>query len=258
MCGIAGIFHLRERAPIDEALLGRMNQSLLHRGPDEGGTHVEPGVGLGHRRLSIIDLSTGQQPLYNEDRSVVVVFNGEIYNFQDLVPELQAAGHKFRTHSDTEVIVHGWEQWGEDCVKRFRGMFAFALWDRNRETLFLARDRLGKKPLYYAALPNGELIFGSELKALLVHPGLSRDIDPAAVEDYFGYGYVPDPRSILKTAHKLPPAHTLLLRRGSAVPAPREYWDISFHANGAKNEAQAADELIARLRDAVKIRLISL
>jgi asparagine synthase (glutamine-hydrolysing) len=135
----------------------RMNESQHHRGPDEGGLHVEAGVGLGHRRLSIIDLSTGQQPLYNEDQSVCVVFNGEIYNYQELIPELQALGHVFHTRSDTEVIVHAWEAWGEDCVRRFRGMFAFALWDRNRETLFLARDRLAVKPLYYALLPDGTL-----------------------------------------------------------------------------------------------------
>src|SRR5688500_18204755 len=167
-----------------------MNQALFHRGPNEAGVHFEPGVGLGHRRLSIIDLSTGQQPLYNEDGSVAVDFNGEIYNFQELVPELQALGHTFRTRSDTEVIVHAWEAWGEDCVQRFRGMFAFALWDRNRETLFLARDRLGVKPLFYAELANGMWLFGSELKALLLHPGLPREIDPLAVEEYFAYGYV--------------------------------------------------------------------
>ena len=138
-----------------------MNDSQLHRGPDEGSLHIEPGVGFGHRRLSIIDIATGQQPLFNEDGSVVVVFNGEIYNYQELIPELQAAGHRFHTKSDTEVIVHAWEQWGEDCVKRFRGMFAFALWDRNRQTLFMARDRLGVKPLYYALLDDGTLLFGS-------------------------------------------------------------------------------------------------
>ncbi len=248
---------MQARRDVDPALLARMNQSVFHRGPDEGGVHLEPGVGFGHRRLSIIDLSTGQQPLYNEDQSVVVVFNGEIYNFQDLVPELEAAGHRFRTHSDTEVIVHGWEQWGEDCVKRFRGMFAFALWDRNRETLFLARDRMGKKPLYYATLPTGELIFGSEMKALLLHPALKRDIDPRAVEDYFAYGYVPDPRTILRTVQKLPPAHTLMVRRAAAAAAPREYWDVPFQPLGKLSEADAADELIARLREAVKIRLIS-
>ncbi|MGH8671016.1 MAG: asparagine synthetase B, partial [Burkholderiales bacterium] len=174
MCGIVGVFQTRNRGEIDRTLVERMNQVQFHRGPDEGGLHFEPGIGLGHRRLSIIDLSTGQQPLFNEDGSVAVVFNGEIYNFQELFDELKAAGHVFRTRSDTEAIVHGWEQWGEDCVKRFRGMFAFVIWDRNRETLFLARDRLGVKPLYYALLADGTLLFGSELKALLVHPALMR------------------------------------------------------------------------------------
>src|SRR5258706_12759150 len=193
MCGIVGVFDSTGKSEIPRALLERMNQSLFHRGPDEGGLHLEPGVGLGHRRLSIIDLSTGQQPLYNEDSSVVVVFNGEIYNFQELVPELQALGHIFRTRSDTEVIVHAWEAWGEDCVKRFRGMFAFAIWDRNRATLFLARDRMGGKPLYYAWLPDGRILFGSELKALLAHGGLQREMDPLAVEEDFAPGYVADP-----------------------------------------------------------------
>jgi asparagine synthase (glutamine-hydrolysing) len=257
MCGIVGIFDTQAQRDVDEALLRRMNDTLYHRGPDEGGIHREPGVGLGHRRLSIIDLSTGQQPLYNEDSSVVVVFNGEIYNFCELAKELAAAGHTFRTHSDTEVIVHGWEQWGEECVTRFRGMFAFALWDRNRGTLFLARDRLGKKPLYYSLLPDGRFLFGSELKALLLHPGLRREIEPHAVEDYFAYGYVPDPRTILRHAFKLPPAHTLTLRRGDAMPAPHEYWDVPFKSVGPISQADASAELIERLREAVRIRMIS-
>jgi len=181
MCGITGIFDTRGRREIDRRVLTRMNDSQHHRGPDEEGMHVEPGLGLGHKRLAIIDLSTGQQPLYNEDRSVCIVYNGEIYNYRELIPELTRLGHHFRTRSDTEVIVHGWEEWGEECVERFRGMFAFALWDRNRETLFLARDRLGVKPLYYALLPDGTLLFGSELKSLLAHGGLRRDIDPCAV-----------------------------------------------------------------------------
>ncbi len=147
MCGITGIFDISGSNEISRDLLHRMNETQFHRGPDEGGLHLEQGVGLGHRRLSIIDLSSGQQPLFNEDGSVVVVFNGEIYNFQELVPELEALGHTFRTHSDTEVIVHAWEAWGEACVARFRGMFAFALWDRNQETLFVVRDRFGVKPL---------------------------------------------------------------------------------------------------------------
>src|SRR5437870_12676581 len=182
MCGIVGVFDFRARRNVSRALIESMNETQLHRGPDECGVHLEAGVGLGHRRLSIIDLSTGQQPLYNEDGSVVVIFNGEIYNYQSLIPELAALGHVFRTRSDTEVIVHAWEAWGEACVQRFRGMFAFALWDRNRSTLFLARDRLGVKPLQYAFLPDGTFIFGSELKALLAHGGLANDVDPCAVE----------------------------------------------------------------------------
>lgn len=257
MCGIVGIFDTRGQRAVDAALLARMNESLHHRGPDEGGTHTEPGIGLGHRRLSIIDLSSGQQPLFNEDHSVVVVFNGEIYNFAELSEELKAAGHQFRTHSDTEVIVHAWEQWGASCVKRFRGMFAFALWDRNRRCLFLARDRLGKKPLYYAMLDDGQLIFASELKALLLHPRLSRDLAPEAIEEYFAYGYVPDPRTILRQAHKLPPACHWVVPHGERVGLPTPYWDVKFHQGTHYREADAEQELIERLREAVRIRMIS-
>lgn len=257
MCGIAGIVDLRGRRDIDGAVLAAMNQIQFHRGPDEGGTFIESGVGLAHRRLSIIDLSSGQQPLFNEDHSVVVVFNGEIYNFPELTEELLALGHEFRTRCDTEVIVHAWEAWGEDCVKRFRGMFAFALWDRNRDTLFLGRDHLGKKPLHYALLPSGELIFGSELKILLQHPGFVRDLDPRAVEDYFAYGYIPDPRTIFKGALKLPPAHTLCVRRGDPLPSPRAYWDVAFKAHAPMSEDEAGHELIERLREATRIRLVS-
>ena len=203
MCGITGIFDTRGERPVSHPVLHRMNESQHHRGPDEGRLHLEPGVGLGHRRLSIIDVATGQQPLFNEDGSVDIVFNGEIYNFQELVPELQALGHVFRTHSDTEVIVHAWEAWGEDCLQRLRGMFAFGLWDRNRQTFFLARDRMGVKPMYYAVLDDGWLLFGSELKSLLAHGGLRRDIDPLAVEEYFALGYVAEPRTIFKQARKL-------------------------------------------------------
>ncbi len=257
MCGIVGIFDLSGKRPISHDLVARMNESQLHRGPDEGGFHFEPGVGLGHRRLSIIDLSTGQQPLYNEDGSVVIVYNGEIYNYRDLIPELSGLGHSFKTKSDTEVIVHAWEQWGEDCVRRFRGMFAFALWDRNRETLFLARDRLGVKPLYYARLRDGNLIFGSELKSLLVHPGFEREIEPRAVEDYFAYGYVPEPLTIFAQAMKLPPGCTLCLRRGMAFPEPREYWDVPFKLGPLLSPQAAQEELIERLREAVNVRLVA-
>ena len=213
MCGITGIFDTKGKGEISRELLSRMNETQLHRGPDEGGLHIEPGLGFGHRRLSIIDLSSGQQPLFNEDGTVVVTYNGEIYNFPELTDELKRLGHVFRTHCDTEVIVHAWEAWGKSCVDRFRGMFAFAVWDRNLEALFLARDRIGIKPLYYANLADGSFIFGSELKSLRAHPGLPREIDPSAVEDYFAFGYVPEPKTIYKQVYKLPPGYRLTIRR---------------------------------------------
>jgi asparagine synthase (glutamine-hydrolysing) len=257
MCGITGIFDTRGRREIDRRVLSRMNESQHHRGPDEGGLHLEPGVGLGHRRLSIIDLSTGQQPLYNEDQSVCVVFNGEIYNYQELIPELQALGHVFHTRSDTEVIVHAWEAWGEDCVQRFRGMFAFALWDRNRETLFLARDRLAVKPLYYALLPDGIFLFGSELKSLLAHGGLARDIDPLAVEEYFALGYVAEPRTIFRQARKLPPAHLLSVRRGQPVGESKAYWDVRFSPGQPLTLEDASAQLNEKLRESIRLRMIA-
>jgi len=261
MCGIVGIFDLHGGGDIDRELLSRMNERQFHRGPDEGGLHVEAGVGLGHRRLSIIDLSSGQQPLFNEDGSVVVTYNGEIYNFPELSDELKAAGHIFKTHCDTEVIVHAWEEWGEKCVERFRGMFAFAIWDRNKRTLFMARDRLGKKPLHYAVLPNGQLIFASELKALYVHPLLKKEIEPTAVEEYFAFGYVPDPKSIFKNIHKLPPAHSMTLVQGEtkpeSKPEPKPYWDVPFTSVGDLSEADAVEQLIERFRETVKIRMMS-
>ena len=257
MCGITGIFDTRGRSEINRTVLQRMNDSQLHRGPDEGSLHIEPGVGLGHRRLSIIDIATGQQPLFNEDGSVVVVFNGEIYNYQQLIPELQALGHVFHTKSDTEVIVHAWESWGADCVKRFRGMFAFALWDRNQQTFFMARDRLGVKPMYYALLDDGTLLFGSELKSILAHGGLRREIDPLAVEEYFALGYVAEPRTIFKLAKKLPPAHTLSIRCGQPMSEPVAYWDVEFSLDNpiAMRDAQA--ELVDRLKESVQLRMIA-
>lgn len=257
MCGITGVFDLHGRREVDRDKLARINDMLWHRGPDEAGLHLEPGLGLGHRRLSIIDIAAGQQPLFNEDGTVAVVFNGEIYNFVDLIPELTKLGHRFRTRSDTEVIVHAWEAWGEDCVHHFRGMFAFALWDRNRQRLFLARDRLGVKPLYYAVTNDGWLVFGSELKTITAWPGFRRAIDDEAVEDYFGYGYVPEPRTIYKTAFKLPPGHTLMVERGKLLPAPREFWDVPFQPLPAMRIEDAQVELIERLSEAVRVRLVA-
>jgi len=257
MCGITGVFDLREQRTINRDVLSRINDMQWHRGPDEAGLHLEPGLGLGHRRLSIIDIASGQQPLFNEDGSVAVVFNGEIYNFVDLIPELTALGHTFKTRSDTETIVHAWEQWGEDCVHHFRGMFAFALWDRSKQTLFLARDRLGVKPLYYAVTDDGYLVFGSELKTITAWPGFRRQIDDHAVEEYFAYGYVPEPRTIYSTALKMSPGHCLRIKRGEPVGQPREYWDVPFQPQSNLSLEDAEDELIERLREAVKIRMIA-
>jgi len=257
MCGITGIFDASGLRTIDPATLCRMNESQHHRGPDESGLHVEPGIGLAHRRLSIIDLATGQQPLFNEDGSVVVVFNGEIYNYGELIPELQSLGHVFHTRSDTEVIVHAWESWGEDCVRRFRGMFAFALWDRSRETLFLARDRLGVKPLFVAERPDGIVLFGSELKSLLAYGDFDRALDPCAVEEYFALGYIPEPRTIYGAARKLPPAHTLCLRRGRPGAIPKRYWDVAFSEGNVISDEDVQAELVERLQESVRLRMIS-
>ncbi len=257
MCGIAGIFDIHEKREINRELLARMNEIQHHRGPDEGGIHIEPGLGLAHRRLSIIDIASGQQPLFSKDKSVVVTYNGEIYNFVDLRSELEAKGYEFTTHCDTEVIVYAWQEWGEGCVDRFRGMFAFAVWDRNRETLFLARDRLGIKPLYYAALPNGQFIFGSELKVLMQHPELPRELESTAIEEYFGFGYVPDPKTIYKAARKLPPGFKLTIKRGAKDYEPRQYWDVSFSSVQSSDPGVVREELIERLREAVKIRMVA-
>ena len=259
MCGITGIVDLRSDRPVDAGLVERMNGLLAHRGPDGHGFHFSPGVGFGHRRLSIIDLEGGKQPLYNEDGTVVVTFNGEIFNFAEIETELVSRGHAFRTRSDTEVIVHAWEEWGERCLERFNGMFAFAVWDERRKVLFLARDRLGVKPLYYAQLPDGFVVFGSELKALLAHPGVPRKIDPRAVEDYFTFGYVPDPKAIFSGVLKLEPGAYLLGRRGAGLSAPVRYWDVPLFGerpSGGSSE-QWQQELRERLQEAVRKRLVS-
>ena len=257
MCGIVGVFDLQGTRQIDRAILECMNESQAHRGPNGSGYHDEPGVGFGHRRLSIIDIAGGKQPIYNEDNTVVLTYNGEIYNFAALTDELVDRGHKFRTHCDSEVIVHAWEEWGESCVDRFNGMFAFAVWDRNRQTLFLARDRLGIKPLYYGVSDDGYLLFSSELKAIACHPALSRDIDPHAVEDYFSFGYVPDPKTIYSNAMKLPPGHTLTVKRGKALPPPRQYWDVPFEPLEAAGGEDLQSELVERLRECVRRRLVA-
>ncbi len=257
MCGIVGIFDVHGNGEIDRGLLSRMNESQFHRGPDEGGLHTEPGLGFGHRRLSIIDLSSGQQPMHSRDGHVVLTYNGEVYNFPELRQELEALGYVFQTHCDTEVIVYAWQAWGEACVERLRGMFAFAIWDRPQQTLFLARDRLGVKPLFYATLANGQFIFGSELKALKLHPLLPKNIDSTAIEDYFGFGYIPDPKTIYRDVYKLEPGYCLTIRRGQPSWQPRQYWDVKFAASAGRSVDEAGEELIERLREAVKIRMMA-
>ena len=257
MCGIAGIFDLTGHRELDGDLLGAMNQSQFHRGPDEGGQHLEPGIALAHRRLSIIDLSSGQQPMHSEDGNLCVVFNGEIYNFRDLSQQLKEKGYQFRTHCDTEVILYAWQEWGERCVDHFRGMFAFALYDRREQVLFLARDRFGIKPLFYAVLPDNQLVFGSELKVLKAHPQLPRSLNPQAVEDYFALGYIPEPKTIYRDVFKLPPGHTLLIKRGQSVPRSMEYWDIPFTPIHTGSEEDACRELLERMREAVDVRMVA-
>ena len=257
MCGISGLFDTRGKRDFPRELVTRINDIQAHRGPDDFGLHLEPGVAFGHRRLSVIDLATGHQPQFNEDNSVAIVFNGEIYNYQELVPELQALGHQFRSKSDTEVIVHAWEAWGPACVNRLRGMFAFVIWDRNQQTLFLARDRLGVKPLFYSVLPDGTFIFGSELKVITAHPHFQRKIDPLAVEEFFALGYVVDPRCIYSNARKLPAAHTLTIRHGQSVPEPQAYWDVHFSLNSPIGPEEAQAELRGRIDESVRLRMIA-
>ncbi len=257
VCGIAGIFDLSGERVFDKALLSRMNQSQFHRGPDEEGTHIEPGVALAHRRLSIIDLSSGQQPMFSADGAVCVVYNGEIYNFRELAKQLSDRGYRFRTHCDTEVILYAWLEWGENCVSHFRGMFSFALFDRKRQSLFMARDRLGIKPLFYALLPDGLMMFGSELKVLKQHPHMPRIVNPQAIEDYFALGYVPEPKTIYSGVDKLPPGHSMLVERGKPLPQPHEYWDLSFQPRPVADDNELGEQLIERLREAVDIRLVS-
>jgi asparagine synthase (glutamine-hydrolysing) len=257
MCGIAGIFNPDPKKPINAGILHRMTTALKHRGPDGDGFHHEPGIALGHRRLAIIDLGGGQQPMFNEDGSVVIVFNGEIYNHVSLRHELEANGHTFRTRSDTEAIIHAWENWGPKCLRRLSGQFAFALWDGNQQKLFLARDRLGEKPIYYSWLSDRTFIFGSELQALLAHPLAPRKLSPVAIDDYFSFGYVPDPDSIYEGISKLPAGHFLLLQRGIAAPPPSQcYWNPHF-APRTIDKTMAAFELREQLDRSVTACLIA-
>ena len=255
MCGICGIVSPKL---IDEKLLRSMCRVLTHRGPDDEGIYLNEGmekrIGLGHKRLSIIDLGGGHQPMHNEDETIWIVFNGEIYNFQDLRKGLEQDGHKFYTYTDTEVIIHLYEERGAGCLNELRGMFAFAIWDERKKRLFLARDRVGKKPLVYAYQDN-EFIFASELKSILEHPCVKREIEPCALDLYLTYQYVPSPWTIFKGINKLPPAHYLIYENGKVTV--NRYWELPFTPKMKIDEEEACEETIRLLEESTKLRLIS-
>jgi asparagine synthase (glutamine-hydrolysing) len=245
MCGICGIFEPGRDTIVERTVLKAMADTLIHRGPDEEGFYSGPGIGLGHRRLSIIDLASGQQPLSNEDQSVWVVFNGEIYNFQELNQRYLSSGHRFRSRSDTETIVHLYEELGEDCFSKLRGMFAIALWDASRRKLLLARDRIGKKPLYYS-WDGKRLLFGSEMKALWPAADFQPDVDVEALSDYFSYLYVPGPKTIYRQVRKLRAAHYLAVDPAGIREVP--YWNLSFKEPLQLSEEQWSERLLEEYR----------
>jgi asparagine synthase (glutamine-hydrolysing) len=258
MCGIAGFISKDKNAPVGERefLLDKMCKIIEYRGPDEQGTAVEGRAALGMRRLSIIDLKTGQQPIYTEDRNSLIVFNGEIYNYRELKKELEARGHRFKTNSDTETILRAYEEYGSDCVEKLRGMFAFAIWNKREESLFVARDRVGKKPLFYAVTEKGNFVFGSELKVLLAHGEIKKEIDNAALDAFLTFGYVPEERCIFKNVEKLAPGHFLILKDGRI--RTEKYWDFSYEKpSEIKSEDEYVENLRALIKEAVKIRLVS-
>ncbi len=256
MCGIAGILFADSSRRPDPVVLRAMGDAIAHRGPDAQGVWHEPGIGLVHRRLSIIDLTSGDQPIGNEDDSVQVIFNGEIYNYQSLRAELEARGHTFRTRSDTEVLVHLYEELGQDLVQRLRGMFAFALWDRRARRLLLARDRVGIKPLYLHR-DGVKLLFGSEPKALLAYPGFARAIDPAGVEDFLALGMVTSARSIYRNLEQLPPGHTLLVEPGRLDASPRRYWQLRLAPDDSRSPDDWQEEIRAKLDETVRLHLLA-
>ncbi len=258
MCGIAGYFQSGAVMASSESqqLAKRMCDVITHRGPDDAGYYVEGRVAIGMRRLSIIDIASGHQPISNEDGSVWIVFNGEIYNFAELRADLIARGHSFKTHSDTETIVHLYEEEGERCVERLRGMFGFAIWDRRENKLFLARDRAGKKPLHYTMVGD-TLVFGSEIKSLLQFPGVERRANAEAISDYLSFGYVPDPQTAFRGIHKLPPGHTMTFREGRVTT--RQYWNFQFDRTqqSPREERFYVERLRELIAEAVRIRLVS-
>ena len=256
MCGLAGIVSSHD-SDVDENTLLAMRDAQIHRGPDEAGVYFGKGVGLAHRRLSIIDLAHGRQPMVDQAAGLALIYNGELYNFRSLKAELEAQGVIFKSRSDTEVLLRAWQRWGQACLARLRGMFAFAVWDLRAARIYLARDHLGIKPLYYGFTRSGELVFASELKGLLAHPGVAREIDPQALEDYLALGYVPDPKSIFRGIFKLPPGHWLSWRAGEPSPSVRQYWDVPFNVTTDVTVEEAAERLRELLDEAVADQMVA-
>jgi len=257
MCGIAGIVTWAEGRRVTSPLIHQMCETIVHRGPDDEGIYTEGGVGLGMRRLSIIDVAGGHQPVHNEDRTVWIVFNGEIYNFPDLRRELESRGHRFYTNTDTETIVHLYEEFGSECVQKLRGMFAFAIYDERRRSVLLARDRLGIKPLHYA-WHDGDLLFGSEIKAILAAAPELKEIDRSALREFFYFGYIPDPSTAFTEIRKLPPGHLIEFSAARPEPSIRQYWDVPpFGTHAPSSEEECLQEMEERLAEAVRIRLIA-
>lgn len=254
MCGIAGIFEYNQRQVVAEELVRRMTETIVHRGPDDEGLYTGPGIGLGFRRLSIIDLQGGHQPIGNEDGTLWVMLNGEIYNYRELRRELEQRGHRLATHSDTECIVHLYEEYGEACFARLRGMFAIALWDGRQRRLLLARDRVGKKPLFYSAGAE-RILFGSELKALIAGGVSTKDIDPYAVSDYFSFGYIPAPKTIYRAVRKVLPGHYIVASKAGMRDVC--YWDLSFDTTETHSEEEWCEIVRHDLCEATRARLMS-
>ncbi len=254
MCGIVGIANANSRTASRE-IIERMNACIVHRGPDDDGFYVNENIGLGMRRLSIIDIACGKQPIRNQDKTAWIVFNGEIYNFQELRKDLEKRGHRFYTNSDTEVIIQLYDEYGADCVQHLRGMFAFAIWDERDKSLFVARDRVGKKPLLYSHQPNGDFIFGSEFRALLAHPDISREVNYEAIDSYLSYLYAPAPQTAFKQIRKLEPAHWLRWKNGEIET--KRYWQPDFSKKIKISETEAEEETVRILRESTKMRMIS-
>ena len=254
MCGIVGFVNNSERAA-DQGVLEAMNGAIVHRGPDDDGFYVHDNVGMAMRRLSIIDLAGGKQPMHNADRTKWIVFNGEIYNYRELRADLEKRGHSFYTNSDTEAIIHLYDEYGADCLQYLRGMFAIAIWDKSDRSLFLARDRVGKKPILYSHQPNGDLIFGSEFQAILKHPSVTREVDYGAIDSYLSYLCVPAPETAFKQIRKLEPGHWLKWKDGNVET--RRYWLPNFSKKIKISEDEAIQETTRILRESTKLRMIS-